>query len=129
MARFPIVRSAARMLYQVALDHQVADVALRGDAAVGPAEHPPDARAAQPSPPGDVAILDHDVLEPAADEHSMNSRALELEAAQDDVFRFDDHIVIGEIEGIVDVLRARGGRDQMPALLRSALADQERPVD
>src|SRR6185503_2327329 len=109
MSALPIVRAAAWILDQIALDHQMSRIVFGEHGAVGSAARDaPYPRTAQAPPSGDVVVLDHHILNTFLDEHAVDSRAFQLETSQNHVVGFHHHVVIGEVEDVADVLGSSG---------------------
>src|SRR5688500_1843990 len=106
MSELPIVGSAAWILNQVSLDHQMPRIVLGKNAAVRARRDPPYPRTAQTAPSRNVAVLDHHILDSFLDEHAVNARVFQFEAAQNHIVGFHYHVVIGKVEDIADVLRS-----------------------
>src|SRR5206468_2981600 len=107
VAALPVVGAAARVLDQIPLDHQVAGVVLRVDGAVHPAGHAPHAGAAQAPPARDVAVFHHDVLNTPPDQHAVDARTAQFQAAQNNVVGLDDDVRVREVEYVARESRAR----------------------
>src|SRR5690242_166036 len=92
MASLPIAGSAAGVLNQVALNHQVAGVLLGIDRAVHIDRQAPGLRAHESPPAGDVAVLHDYILHSGADEHPVDAGIFQLESPEDDVVGFYHNI-------------------------------------
>src|SRR5688500_7890239 len=126
MSRFPIVGSAAWILNQVSLDHQMSRIVLGENAAVRARGDPPYPRTAQTAPSGNVTVLDHNILNSFLDEHAVNARVFQFEASQNDVVGFHYYVEIGKVEDIADVLRSGRWRHKMPCRRGTAFSNMER---
>src|SRR6188768_68038 len=82
----------------------------------------PHARTSQAAPSGDVAVLDHNVLNAFLDAHPVDACVFQLETSQDHVVGFHHHVVIGKVENVADVLRSGRWRDKMPCFLSASLS-------
>ncbi len=102
MARVPVVRGAARILNQIALDSQVARAAFGVDRAVRAALVPIRPWPAYPAPECEMTVFDDVVMASRFDYKGMNRGVTEFDTANDDIIGIDH---AGVIFGIPHVNR------------------------